>query len=103
MWGIFGIALYMNMNRFAFDGRGAVTNVYQYLEYLPVSHYELNIYRLKKLISLQTKVYLIAQVGQVLFGLVASGRLAWANLLLPLVCAFLLPLLVVGTYILVSK
>ena len=103
IWGVLGSLFYMNMYRFAFNGRGAVTNVYQYLEYLPISHKELKIYRLKKLVSLQTKVYLIAQAGQVLFGLLAYHQVTLGNLLFPLIFAFLAPLLIVGISILVSK
>lgn len=103
VWGVMGTFFYMNMYRFAFNGRGAVTNVYQYLEYLPVSIKELKIFRLKKLISLLVKVYLIAQAGQAIFSLLGYHELILGNLLFPLVFAFLAPLLIVGISILVSK
>lgn len=103
VWGIVGYYIYTNIYNFALDGRGAVTKVYPYLQYLPISKKELKIFRLKKLIFLQAKVYLIAQAGQLLFGLLAYHQLTLGNFWFPFDYTFLSPFLVVAVSILVSK
>lgn len=103
MFGSLAAFMYMNSYRYAIDGRGAVTNIYQYLQYLPISLKELRLFRLRKLIGLLVKVYLIAQAGQLLFSLIGYHQVIWANLWFPLVYVLLVPLVVVGVGICVSK
>ncbi len=103
IWGMVGYYCYINKYNFAFDERGAVTKVYPYLQYLPISRRELKIFRLKKLISLQARVYLIAQAGQLLFCLIAYHQVTLSNFWFPFDYAFLSPFLVVGISILVRK
>lgn len=87
----------------AYDGRGAVTRIDMYLEYLPISKKQLNMFRLKKLLRFMFTVYLVAQVGQVLFSLIVFHELVAGTLLYPIVCAFLVPFLVGAASVLVSK
>ena len=103
IWGMVGYYVYLNKYKFAFDKRGAITKVYPYLQYLPISKRELKIFQLKKLIFLQTRVYLIAQVGQLLFGLIAYHQVTLSNFGFPFGHALLFPFLVVGISILVSR
>lgn len=103
---VFGsLAAFMHMNsyKFAIDGRGAVTNIYPYLQYLPISKKELRLFRLKKLLYLLLKVYLPAQTGQLLFSLIGYHEVILANLWFPFAYVFLVPFLVVGVSICVSK
>ncbi|MBR4083478.1 MAG: hypothetical protein IKK33_04250 [Lachnospiraceae bacterium] len=103
MFGALAAFIYMNSYRYAIDGRGAVTNIYQYLQYLPISKTELRMFRLKKLLRLLLKVYMPAQAGQLLFSLIAYHEITWGNLWFPFVYVFLVPFMVVGAGICVSK
>lgn len=86
-----GTVAYMTAYQHAFDRKGAVVKIAPYLQYLPISLKARKKYLLWKLLKLQWKVYVVAQVGQIVFALLAVHELAWGNFLYPFLAALVIP------------
>lgn len=101
--GMYGAVSYVTAYRHAYDKKGAVVRIAPYLQYLPISGKVRKEYQFRKLLNFQWKVYAVAQVGQILFGLLDGQGLGWGNFLYPLLAAFLAPVALSALTIVTGK
>lgn len=101
--GMYGSVSYVTAYRHAFDRKGAVVRIAPYLQYLPISGKARKEYQFRKLLKFQWKVYVVAQVGQILFSLLDVQGMSWWNFLYPLLAAFLAPVVLSALTIVMAK
>lgn len=73
------------------------------LRFLPVSKGELFLFRMKKLVCFQAKVYTVIQILQLFFSVFCLQQVAWGNVFYPLMIVFLVPVLTGAFFILARK
>lgn len=86
-----GAVMYLSAYRTCLNDRGMVTPLYSRLQYLPMSGDMLGKYCFKKSVRLQTKVYIILQIGQLFFSIVTQHEVVWGNVLFPLLACWVIP------------
>lgn len=86
-----GAVMYLTAYRTCLNDRGMVTPLYSRLQYLPVNGAMLRKYCFNKSVRLQTKEYVILQIGQLFFSIVTQHEVVWGNLLYPLLACWVVP------------
>ena len=82
-----------------FKAEGKIRDVYEVLRQLPVSRRQLKIYRVRKLLKLCLKMTGTAVICQIAFAGVFMHTFSVGNILMPAVCCFLMPMVIVGGYL----
>lgn len=81
---------------FQFQEDGKTKSVYMLTRYLPIARREIIIYALRKLLKLCLRLTEISLGCQIVFSLLFLHTVAPGNLLMPLLCCFLFPMLILG-------
>jgi len=81
---------------FQFQEDGKTKSVYMITRYLPIARREIIIYALRKLLKLCLRLTEISLGCQIVFSLLFLHTVAPGNLLMPLLCCFLFPMLILG-------
>lgn len=87
-----GVSFYINPYIFYLN-EGKRTRIYPLINYLPVSRKELRIFQLKKATLFCVKMFLIFLVGQMMFALICFHEIGWGNLIYPLICGLVAPMI----------
>lgn len=82
---------------FQFQEDGKTKSVYMITRYLPIARREIIIYALRKLLKLCLRLTEISLGCQIVFSLLFLHTVAPGNLLMPLLCCFLFPMLILGS------
>lgn len=92
------IGLEYDMRRyFQFREEGKIKSVYLITRYLPIARREIIIYALRKLLKRCLQLTGIALGCQIVFSLLFLHTVAPGNLLMPLLCCFLFPMVILGS------
>lgn len=93
-----GVELYLD--RYCrFRAEGKIWDVYEVLRQLPLSHRQLKIYRVRKLLKLCLKMTGTAVICQTASAGVFMRTFSMGNILMPVVFCFLVPMVIVGGYL----
>lgn len=91
LMGAIGSVQYLQAYRLAYNKKGMVVGMAQYLQYLPISAKARKEYLFRKLLKLQWKIYAVAQTGQIVFSLITGNGLGWCNFGYPVLAALVIP------------
>lgn len=88
---LIGLETYLKPYCNFWEDNGKIVRVYDILKYLPISHRQLLGYRWKKLIKLCLRLTGITMFCQIAFSFAFLHTVSWGNILMPLLCSFVLP------------
>lgn len=82
---------------------GKRKSVYEIIRYAPVSHWQFALYILKKLLKLCLCLTGAAAACQTVFAVAFLDTFSVGNLLMPIVCCLVLPMILIGSSLLLRK
>lgn len=92
------MGLEFDMKRyFQFRENGKIKSVYMVTRYLPIARREIIIYALRKLLKRCLQLTGISLGCQIVFSLLFLHTVAPGNLLMPFLCCFLFPMVILGS------
>lgn len=83
----------------SFRAEGKIRDVYEVLQFLPVSRRQFNRYRMGRLFRLCLKLTGTAALCQTVFAGVFMHTFSIGNILMPVLLCFLVPMVIVGGYL----
>lgn len=93
------IGLEVYLGRYCQFREEKIVNVYDVLKQLPLSRRQLKLYRVRKLLKLCLKMTGTAVICQTAFAGVFMHTFSVGNILMPVVCCFLVPAVIVGGWL----
>ena len=94
---LMGLEIYLTSYCHFIDEDGKIKNIYEIIRYLPVSHKQLALYRLKKLTKICLWLTGITAFCQIFFTITFLHDFSIGNLLIPVLCCLIVPEIMIGS------